>query len=134
MPKYRIVKVEKEQYGKSKAFYRIEKKFLFWFFPCKHKVKRYVWRERKDCWNETYNFNTEEQAREALLELNNPFYEKYKGYTIEKIIDPPGDRYILVCHKGGVIYYYPKSPQEAKDSIDKEEVVIKKTVVFKDKE
>ncbi len=129
MPTYRIVKVEEVKNKTSKISYHVEKKFLFWFFPCEHKVRNHTWGDYKDFRNEAYSFDTEEKAREALLELKTPFYEKYKGYTIEKIINPSFGRYILICHKGGVICHYPESLQEVKDSIDKEEVITKKTVV-----
>jgi len=95
MKKFRIIKLKvSNSLGETVTiYYKIQKKFLFWFFDYKIKIHYFIIYENgfgekniplAILTNRVILFETEEKAKECLNKIKNPFIEWYKGNKIVK--------------------------------------------------
>lgn len=131
--KFRIVKVEVTNgLGDTRTEYKIQKKFLFWFFDYASKTLRSThidWNHRirrAAFLNRTFlTLSSEEEAKYYLYKIKNPFLEKYKGNMIGTVIKTSTwkDVYINYSHwaywRGDRGYEYGDTLEDLKWQIDK---------------
>jgi hypothetical protein len=135
MARYRIIKTETIRgSGDTKTTYKIQKKFLFWFFDHGIKSHYYTYTD----WGAIHKgipthmaliterifiFNTEVKAREYLNKIKNPFKERYMGDLIVRAFDDDtwADVYINLSYygrfNGDKGYEYSKSLDGLKEKI-----------------
>ena len=147
MAKFRIVKSETVNgKGEVKTHYKIQKKYLFWFFDYGIKTHYYTYTD----WNAKHRnmpthmahitkrifiFDTEAKAKECLNKIEKPFFEKYKGDLIGLVFDDNRwtDVYINYSYSGSWIggygYEYSNTIEGLKEMIDKRKTKTKISVV-----
>lgn len=146
MAKFRIVKSETTNgKGETRSHYKIQKKFLFWFFDYGIKTHYYTYTD----WNaghrnmpthmahitkRIFQFNSEEMAKEYLQKIENPFWETYKGDLIGKVFDDNSwkDTYINYSYSGswsgGHGYEFSNTLDGLKEMIDRRKTKTKISV------
>lgn len=90
--KYRILEIKKVNgLGEEEIKYKIQKKFLFWFFNvsllCKYSETSHSHGNFAFIIKRRYNFHNLDRVKKILSSLENPVRFKYKGCMIEKIFE-----------------------------------------------
>lgn len=145
--KYRILKVETTNgNGETSVYYKIQKKFLFWFFDYgitthyhTHTDSSAVFIDKPihiaHLTKRIFLFRTESEAKEYLQKIENPFFEKYKGDLIGRVFDDSRwtDTYINYSYyrrwAGGLGYEFAYTLEELKKKIDRRKTQTKISVV-----
>lgn len=147
MAKFRIVKSETiNGKGEVQTQYRIQKKFLFWFFDYGIKTHYFTYdipnaHHKNMPWQiamltkRIFIFNTETKAKEFLSKIENPFIEWYKGDKIIRVFHDNNwtDVYVNKSYwgswSGGIGYEYSKTLTGLKELIDKRKTRTKISVI-----
>lgn len=147
MAKFRIVKSETTNgKGETRSHYKIQKKFLFWFFDYGIKTHYHTYDDLNAHHRNMPNhmaimtkrifiFDTEAMAKEYLNKIENPFVEWYKGDKIIRVFNENQwtDVYINKSYWGswsaGIGYEYSNTLAGLKEMIDKRKTKTKISVV-----
>lgn len=138
MSEYRIIKIEEA----NNIYYRIQKKFLIWYFACGFIENYFRHNGRALLIYRRYDFTSLETAQYVLEKIKNPFKCVYKGNKIIRVfgdiqdglmIKPLGDIFINKSHtrywNNSLTYEYSENLDELKRMIDKRTSKKKITII-----
>lgn len=138
MPEYRIIKIE----DADNVHYRIQKKFLIWYFFCGIIENYFRYKGRALLIYKRYEFDSLETAQHVLEKIKNPIKYTYKGNKIIRVfgdvqdglrIKPLGDIFINKSHtkywNGSLTYEFSESLDQLNSMIDKRTLNRKITII-----